>query len=68
MSDRFRQQRGVRCNFRRSQEINMARQRTDAQNTAPQRNSAQFGDLADIDDEFGGYQTQIHRGHQALAA
>ena len=68
MRDRFRQQRRVRCNFGRSQEIDMARQRTDAEDAAPHRDSAQFGDLANIDDQFGRDQTQVHRGHQALAA
>jgi hypothetical protein len=48
--------------------IDMTRQRTDGKDIAPHRDSSQFGDLADIDDEFRRDQTQVHRGHQALAA
>jgi hypothetical protein len=68
MGNRFRQQRGVRGNFGRSCEIDMARQRADGNNIAAYHDSPQFGDLADIDDQFRRNQTQIHRGHQALAA
>jgi len=55
-------------NLRRSQEIDVARQGTDAQDIASHPDAAQFGDLADIDDEFRRNQTQVHRGHQALPA
>jgi len=64
----FRQQRGVRGNFGRSCEINMAGQRPDGKDIAAHCDSPQFGDLADIDEQFRRDQTQIHRGHQALAA
>ena len=46
----------------------MAGQRTDSENIAGDGNAAQFGELADIDDQFGRNQAQIHRRHQALAA
>ena len=46
----------------------MTGQRADPDDTARHRNTAQLGEFADIDDEFGRDQAQIHRGHQALAA
>ena len=46
----------------------MARQRADTKRLASHRDSAQFREFADIDDQFRGDQPQIHRGHQALAA
>ena len=46
----------------------MARQRSDVKDIAPHRDAPQFGELADVDDKFRRNQTQIHRGHQALAA
>ena len=45
----------------------MTRQRADAETPRLHRNPAQLGQLADIDNEFGGDQAQIHRRHQALA-
>ena len=68
MGDRFRQQWRVRRDFRRLQEIGMTGQRTDGEDVAAHRDATQFGNFADIDDQFGRDQPQIHRGHQALAA
>ena len=52
---------GDRC------EIDMARQRADGKDIASYGDSLQFGEPADIDEQFRRHQTQIHRGHQALA-
>ena len=68
MGDRIRQQRSMGCYFRRFQEIDVARQRTDGEDAFLHRNPAQLGQLADIDNEFGRDQAQIHRRQQALAA
>ena len=46
----------------------MPGQRADAEHLAAHRDPAQFGEPADIDDQFRGNQPQIHRRHQALAA
>ena len=41
------------CYFRRFQEIDVTRQRTDREDAFLHRNPAQLGQLADIDNEFG---------------
>ena len=46
----------------------MARQRTDGEHVALHRDTAQVGEVADVDNQFRGNQPQIHRRHQALAA
>jgi hypothetical protein len=47
----------------------MAGQRADAKDIAADLTMpCKFGDVADIDQQFRREQTQIHRGHQALAA
>ena len=46
----------------------MSRQRTDGEDAFLHRHPAQLGQLANIDNEFGRYQTQIHRRQKALAA
>src|SRR6202035_2479437 len=48
-------------------EIDVPRQRADVKDVALDRDPPQFGDFADIDDEFRRDQTQVHRRHQALA-
>ena len=68
MGNRIRQQGRMGRNFRRSQEIGVACQRTDGDDAFLHHHSAQLVQLADIDDEFGRDQAQIHRRHQALAA
>ena len=68
MSNRVRQQRCMRGDFGRFLQIDMARQRTDGEDVTPHRDPAQLGEFADIDDQFGRDQPQIHRRHQALAA
>ena len=68
MGNRLGEQRRMRGNFGRPRKIDMTRQRANPEKLAVHRNAAQLGEFADIDDEFGGDQPQVHRGHQALAA
>ena len=69
MGNRIHQQGSMGCNFRRFQEIGVACQCTDGEDASSlQHNPAQLGQLADIDNEFGSDQSQIHRRQQALAA
>ena len=68
MRDRIRQQRRMGGDFGGFQEIDMARQRANGEDAALHRDPAKLGEFADIDNEFGGDQPQIHRRHQALAA
>ena len=46
----------------------MARERADAKDIAPHGDAPKLGNLANIDKEFRRDQTQVHRGHQTLAA
>ena len=55
MGDGFRQQRRMGRNFGRGQEIGMPCQRTDGEDTSVHRNAAQLGQLADINNQLGGY-------------
>ena len=68
MGNRLGEQRRMRGDFGRSRQIDMTRQRANSEQFAGHRNAAQFREFADVDDEFGGDQPQVHRGHQALAA
>ena len=53
MCNRRRQQGRMRGDFRRFQQVGVACQRTDRKDPAFQRNSTQFADLADVDDQLG---------------
>ena len=68
MGDRICQQRGKCSDFRRFQDIYVARQPADGEHIASDRDPPKFGKLADIDNQFGRDQAQIHGRHQALAA
>jgi len=46
----------------------MARQRADVKDIVLYRDAPEFPEFADVDEEFGRDQPQVHRGHQALAA
>ena len=67
VADRVCEQRRMPRNFRRARQIDMARQRSDPDRIADNRDAAQLGQCADVDDQFGGNQPEIHRRHQALA-
>jgi hypothetical protein len=58
----------VSGDFRRSLQIDMARQRTDAENAVFHGDTTQVGEVADVDNQLWGNQPQIHGRHQALAA
>ena len=66
--DRLGQQRRVSGDISRFQQIDLPRQRTDHERIALDRDPAQLGELADIDDQFRRNQAQVHGRHQALAA
>jgi len=68
MGNRIRQQRGMGRYFGGRQEFDMARQRANGEDIAFDRDPAKLSKLADIDNEFGRDQAQVHSRHQALAA
>ena len=68
MGDSFPQQRGMGFNFGGFQHIDVTGQRANRKDVTIHRNPAKLSQLADVDNEFGGDQAQIHRRHQALAA
>jgi hypothetical protein len=68
MCDCFRQQRRVRANVGRPQEIRVTGERTDPEYVPVHDHSLQLGEVTDVDDDAWRNQAQVHGRHQTLAA